>query len=69
MNKTVFHLFILIGAVFSLLASLIAYLVTYKEEEHHYSNKKEAIKRAFQMERQEKGLSKWPFLLLFFSSY
>ena len=49
MNKTVFHLFILIGAVFSILASLIAYLVTYKEEEHHYSNKKEAMKRAFQM--------------------
>jgi H+/Cl- antiporter ClcA len=49
MNKTVFHLFILIGAVFSLLAASIAYLVTYKEEEHHYSNKKEAIKRALQM--------------------
>ncbi len=49
MNKTVFHLFILIGAVFSVLAALIAYLVTYKEEEHHYANKKEAIKRAFQM--------------------
>jgi len=49
MNKIVFHLFILIGAVFSVLAATIAYLVTYKEEEHHYSNKKEAQKRAFQM--------------------
>lgn len=49
MNQTVFHLFILIGIVFSFLASLIAYLVTYKEEEHHYVNKKEARKRALQM--------------------
>ena len=49
MNKTVFHLFILIGAVFSVLASFIAYLVTYKEEQHHYQTGKEPIKRAFQM--------------------
>jgi H+/Cl- antiporter ClcA len=50
MNKTVFHLFVVIGAVFSLLASLIAYLVIYKEAENHYLDKKVVRKKSLEME-------------------
>ena len=46
MNNNIFHLFVILGAVFGFLAALISYLITYKEQIHYLSTKKEKRKKA-----------------------
>ena len=40
--------FLLIGAMFSALAALTAFLITYEEWTHHYSSAKEPLKHAIE---------------------
>ena len=43
-----FILVLLIGLVFSPIAGLMAFLITYKEYEHHYPGKKEPLRLALE---------------------
>jgi predicted membrane protein len=40
--------FLLIGAIFSALAALCAFLITYEEWSHHYASRKEPLKHAIE---------------------
>jgi len=44
----IFSLVLLIGLVFSPIAGLMAFLITYKEYEHHYPGKKEPLRLALE---------------------
>ena len=48
MWNPLYNLFLVIGGVFSFLAGLMAYLITYNEYMHHYQTKKEPRKIAFE---------------------
>lgn len=43
-DKSLFLIFIIIGLIFSPIAALMAYLITYGEYSHHYLSKKETLK-------------------------
>ena len=43
-----FILVLLIGLVFSPIAGVMAFLITYKEYEHHYPSKKEPLRLALE---------------------
>ena len=48
MTSSTLSLFLVIGGTFSLLAGLIAYLITYNEWVHHYPTKKEPRRMALE---------------------
>ena len=48
MNNSSFDLILVLGGIFSLLAALMAYLITYNEWVHHYPTKKQPRKIALE---------------------
>jgi hypothetical protein len=47
-NTQLFNLFLALGGIFSALAALMAYLITYNEYIHHYQSKEQPRKIALQ---------------------
>ena len=48
LSVDIFYLIIVIGGIFSFIASLMSYLITYDEYAHHYKTAKEPRKLALQ---------------------
>jgi hypothetical protein len=48
MNNPLFNLLLVIGGIFSAIAALMAYLITYNEYIHHYQRTEEPKKFALQ---------------------